>query len=222
MVRTIHSFIRRSGRITAAQQRAWDTLWTRYGVSHEQQLDLDKLFCRSAARHLEIGFGNGEALLTMAKNHAEHDYLGIEVHRAGIGHLLLTLEAAQITNVRIICGDAVEIFQHSLPLASLDVVYLFFPDPWQKKRHHKRRLVQPEFINLLAQRMKSGGRIHLATDWQDYAECMLQVFENSSEFSNCIAKASFAPRAPERLITKFEQRGLRLGHEVWDLCYQRQ
>lgn len=221
----IRSFVRRSGRVTLAQQRALDTLWPRYGVPTSQtRLDLEELFGRTAAKHLEIGFGMGDTLVNMAKTHPEDDYLGIDVYRPGVGRLLLQLEANQLSNVRVFCADAVEVLQYQLTVSSLDNVYLFFPDPWPRKRHHKRRLVQPEFIQLLAQRMKAGGYLYLATDWQDYAQQMLSVLESSPDFINSVATGEFAPSAApiERPLTKFEQRGLRLGNKVWNLLYQRQ
>jgi tRNA (guanine-N7-)-methyltransferase len=217
----LRSFVRRSGRITTAQQRALDTLWLRYGLDQKNLLNLAEVFGRQAEIHLEIGFGMGDALVTMAKTHPEHNYLGIDVHRPGIGSLLLKIEAEQLTNVRVLEADAVEVLQNYLPPTSLAVVYLFFPDPWPKKRHQKRRLVQPEFVHLLAQRMKPGGHLNLATDWQDYAEQMLQVLEATSDFVNGYTKGKFAPRPTERPLTKFEQRGQRLGHQVWDLIYWR-
>jgi len=220
MRRPIRSFVRRAGRMTSAQERALSTLWPRYGVDVESVLDLEALFGRQAEKHLEIGFGSGDALVTMASSHPEHDYLGIDVHRPGTGHLLMEIEAAQLTNVRVICADAVEVLQDGIPSQSLDAVYVFFSDPWHKKRHHKRRLIQPDFLKLLANRMKSGSYLHLATDWQDYAEYQLQVLEADPEFINCTS--GFAERPAERPLTKFEQRGLRLGHNVWDLLYQRQ
>lgn len=221
----IRSFVRRSGRVTVAQQRALETLWPRYGVPAGQtSLDLEELFGRTAAKHLEIGFGMGDTLVNMAKTHPEDDYLGIDVYRPGVGRLLLQLEANQLSNVRVFCADAVEVLQYQLAVSSLDNVYLFFPDPWPRKRHHKRRLVQPEFIQLLAQRMKSGGYLYLATDWQDYAQQMLSVLESSPDFINSITTGGFASSAApvERPLTKFEQRGLRLGNKVWNLLYQRQ
>jgi tRNA (guanine-N7-)-methyltransferase len=217
----IRSFTLRRGRITVAQQRALNTLWPRYGIEINNIINLDTLFGRGAEKHLEIGFGRGDALITMATRHPEHDYLGIEVHKAGIGHLLLQIEAHQLTNIRIICADASEILQDKLPSQSLDAIYLFFPDPWHKKRHHKRRLIQPPFVNLLAQRLKSGGILHLATDWENYAQQMLQILEMTPEFRNCVEPGHFAPRPLERFLTKFEQRGLRLGHSVWDLLFVR-
>lgn len=222
---TIRSFVRRSGRVTLAQQRALETLWPQYGVTaSKNRLNLEELFGRTAAKHLEIGFGMGDTLIDMAKTHPENDYLGIDVYRPGVGRLLLQLEAQQLTNVRVFCADAVEVLQYQLAIASLDSVYVFFPDPWPKKRHHKRRLVQAEFVKLLAQRLKSGGYLYLATDCQDYAEQMLAVLESSGDFINSVATNEFAPLALpiERPLTKFEQRGLRLGNQVWNLLYQRQ
>ena len=222
---TIHSFVRRSGRVTLAQQRALEILWPRYGVTtSKNRLNLEELFGRTAAKHLEIGFGMGDTLIAMAKTHPEYDYLGIDVYRPGVGRLLLQLEAQQLTNVRVCCADAVEVLQYQLTASSLDSVYIFFPDPWPKKRHHKRRLVQAEFVKLLAQRLKSGGYLYLATDWQDYAEQMLAVLEASLDFKNSVVTNEFAPVALpiERPLTKFEQRGLRLGNRVWNLLYQRQ
>mgnify|MGYP003574449770 CR=1 FL=1 len=220
--RSIRSFALRRGRITVAQQRALETLWPRYGIEINNILNLDELFGRQAKKHLEIGFGRGDALITMAKRHPEDDYLGIEVHQAGIGHLLLQIEAHQLTNIRIICADALEILQNNLSSQCLDAIYLFFPDPWPKKRHPKRRLIQLPFVNLLAQRLKSNGILHLATDWENYAEQMLQVLEIAPEFTNCVESNHFVPRPLERPLTKFEQRGLRLGHNVWDLLFVRQ
>ncbi len=213
----IHSCVRR-GRITPGQQRALDILWPHYGVEIDKVLDLNALFGRDAEKHLEIGFGNGEALVTMAKAHPENDYLGIDMYRPGVGHLLLQIKAAELSNVRVMCADAVEILQDHLPAHCLDSVYLFFPDPWPKRRHEKRRLLQAEFVKLLGQRIKFGGSLHLATDWKAYAEQMLEVLEDAPFFVNCVG--GFAPRPPERPLTKFEQRGLRLGHGVWDLLYQ--
>jgi tRNA (guanine-N7-)-methyltransferase len=222
---TIRSFVRRSGRVTLAQQRALETLWPRYGVTtSKNSLNLEELFGRTAAKHLEIGFGMGDTLVAMAKTHPEYDYLGIDVYRPGVGRLLLQLEAQQLTNVRVCCADAVEVLQYQITASSLDSVYIFFPDPWPKKRHHKRRLVQAELVKLLAQRLKSGGYLYLATDWQDYAEQMLAVLEASLDFKNSMVTHEFAPVALpiERPLTKFEQRGLRLGNQVWNLLYQRQ
>jgi tRNA (guanine-N7-)-methyltransferase len=217
----IPSFVRRKGRVSKAQKRALNDLWPYYGIEIDEVLDLEAVFGRPAKKHLEIGFGRGDALIAMAKAHPEYDYIGIDIYRPGIGYLLLQIEATELTNIRIICADAVEILQQYLPPHCLDAVYLFFPDPWQKKRHHKRRLIQAEFLKLLAQRLKSGAIFHLATDWENYAKQMFSELEAASDFINSIPAGGFAPRPQERPLTKFEQRGLRLGHGVWDLVYQR-
>ncbi len=215
----IRSFVRRSGRITSSQRKAVETLWPNYGVEIDGELNLEALFGRKAEKHVEIGFGNGDSLIAMAESNPQHDYLGIDVYTPGIGHLLIKVEAAQLTNVRVIHADAVEILKHNLPPSCLNSIYLFFPDPWPKKRHHKRRLIQPDFLKLLAQKIKPGGNLHLATDWENYAQHMLAVLEASPEFINYTN--GFSPRPAERHLTKFEQRGLRLGHGVWDLLYRR-
>jgi len=217
--RPIRSFVRREGRITGAQQRALDTLWERFGVAADIPLELNALFGREAPRVLEIGFGDGEALVCMAQAHPEIDYLGIEVHRPGVGHLLQRAAALELINLRVLCADAVTVLEQQVPAHCLDRVQIFFPDPWPKKRHHKRRLIQPEFVALLARRLKTGGHLHLATDWADYAEQMLEVLNASADFVN--TATAFAPRPDSRPLTKFEQRGQRLGHPVWDLVFQR-
>ncbi len=215
----IRSFVRRNGRITISQRKAIDKLWPVYGVEITGELNLDTLFGRKAEKHIEIGFGNGDSLIEMAASNPDYDYLGIDVYTSGIGHLLIKIEETQLTNIRIIQADAVEVLTNNLTSSCLDTVYLFFPDPWPKKRHQKRRLIQPNFINLLAQRIKPNGKLHLATDWENYAQHMLSVLEASLEFTN--HTNTFSPRPPERPLTKFEQRGLRLGHKVWDLLYRR-
>lgn len=217
----IRSFVRRSGRITLAQQRALDTLWPQYGVTADGILNFTELFGRNVPTYLEIGFGNGEALLTMAQRHPEFNYLGIEVHSPGVGHLLLQLSAQQLPNIRISDADAVVILQHHLPPHSLAGIHIFFPDPWPKQRHHKRRLIQPAVVKLLATVMQINGYLHLATDWPDYAQQMLQILDTTPEFINHSGLGCFTPRPPQRPLTKFEQRGHRLGHQVWDLVYRR-
>jgi tRNA (guanine-N7-)-methyltransferase len=216
--RPIRSFVRREGRLTAGQQRALDTLWPRFGIEFsEKMLDLASIFGRSAPITLEIGFGNGESLATMAQAEPERDFLGIEVHRPGVGHLLQRIEALRLTNLRVMCHDAVEVLKHQIPPGSLDTVQIFFPDPWHKKRHHKRRIIQPAFVALLAARMRPGGVLHLATDWEDYAQHMLEVLEASPQLRN--TASGFAPRPAHRPPTKFEERGQRLGHGVWDVVF---
>lgn len=220
--RTIRSFVLRQGRITRGQRTAFIRLMPRYGLDPAHgAFDFTSSFGRAARRTLEIGFGNGEALLALARAQPGEDFIGIEVHRPGIGRLLLALDAEQLANVRVVCADAVEVLQRCVPDASLDAVLLFFPDPWPKKRHHKRRLVQAEFIALLAQKLKSGGRLQLATDWPDYAAQMLAVLNNSPAFSNCAADGGYAPRPAQRPPTKFERRGVALGHPVRDLAFVR-
>jgi tRNA (guanine-N7-)-methyltransferase len=221
-LRSVRSFVLRSGRATAGQQRALALLWPKYGVEFSPTpLDLQALFGRSAPRMLEIGFGAGEALLEFAAAHREVDCIGIEVHRPGVGHLLLGAEAAALGNVRVICHDAVEVLQQQLAPASIALVHIFFPDPWPKKRHHKRRLIQPPFVELLAQVIAAGGTLRLATDWEPYALHMREVIDASAAFTNVAADAGFVTRPAERTLTRFERRGQRLGHRVWDLEYRR-
>ncbi|EIJ42725.1 tRNA (guanine-N(7)-)-methyltransferase [Beggiatoa alba B18LD] len=217
----IRSFVRRNGRMTPSQQLAYTDLWSHYGIEPDGVLDLNAIFARTQPKHLEIGFGMGDALIAMAQQHPDVDYIGIDVHLPGFGKVLKQIEAEQLSNIRLINGDAVLLLQHHLAIASLDAVYLFFPDPWHKKRHNKRRLVQPDFVELLASRLKVGGLFHLATDWQDYAEQMLQVVEACPHFQNLTAPNSYAPRPADRPLTKFELRGQRHGHGVWDLRYQK-
>ncbi len=221
-LRGVRSFVLRAGRATAGQQRALAELWPKYGVEFAPSpLDLQALFGRAAPRMLEIGFGAGEALLEFAAAHPEIDCLGVEVHRPGVGRLLLGAEAASLRNLRVICHDAVEVLQHQLTPSSLALVHIFFPDPWPKKRHHKRRLIQPPFVELLAKVIEPGGTLRLATDWEPYAQHMREVIDASAVFANVAADAGFVARSAERVLTRFERRGQRLGHGVWDLEYRR-
>ena len=220
--RPIRSFVRREGRITKAQERALAELWPRYGVdAGDAPLDLCALFGRKAPVHVEIGFGNGDVLAAMAARHPEYDYLGIEVHRPGIGALLRRLEAAGLGNARVMRADAKEVLARNIPDAALSAVNIFFPDPWPKKRHHKRRLIQPEFAELVRRKLQPGGMLHLATDWRDYAEQMLDVLSQTPGFENTAGAGAFAPRPSVRPPTRFEERGRRLGHEVYDLSFRR-
>jgi tRNA (guanine-N7-)-methyltransferase len=220
--RPIRSFVRREGRMTPAQQRALDELWPVYGLDLEAcPLDLDAVFGRRASRTLEIGFGMGDALLAMAAAAPAEDFIGVEVHRPGVGSLLKRLQDAGITNVRVFCADAVEVLDRCLPADSLSRVCLFFPDPWHKKRHHKRRLVQPPFVERVCDRLARGGVFHLATDWEDYARHMLEVLTASRKLCNTAPDGRFVPRPSYRPETKFERRGMRLGHGVWDLVFER-
>jgi len=220
--RSIRSFVTRTGRITEAQERALEVLWPKYGVEFTPTpLSLDTLFGRRAPRSVEIGFGNGDNLAKTAAEHPERDYLGIEVHRPGVGRLLLALEEGQLTNVRLICHDAVEVLARQIPPASLDEVVILFPDPWPKKRHHKRRLVQGAFVELVTERLAPGGLIRMATDWQPYAEEMLATLRANPRLLNLAADGAYIPRPADRIVTRFERRGERLGHDVWDLAFRR-
>jgi len=221
-LRRIRSFVRREGRLTRGQQRGLEKLWPEYGIEHDiGLLDLDAIFGRSAPRVLEIGFGNGASLADMAQQHPELDFLGIEVHRPGVGNLLQVIERDELTNIRVMQEDAVEILKNQIPFASLDKVQLFFPDPWHKKKHHKRRIVQADFVAMLKDRLKPKGIFHMATDWQHYAEHMLEVMNAAEGFNNLSETGDYVSRPDSRPLTKFEQRGHRLGHSVWDLMFEK-
>ncbi|MGA7749440.1 MAG: tRNA (guanosine(46)-N7)-methyltransferase TrmB [Gallionella sp.] len=218
--RHIRSFVLRQGRVSPAQQRACEALLPRLGIPYiAEPLDLDKAFERSAPRVLEIGFGMGDGTAAIALAHPENDYLALEVHTPGVGNLLKLIDTQHIGNIRIIQHDAVEVVRDMLGDATLDGIHIFFPDPWHKARHNKRRLIQAPFIALLVSKLKPGGYIHVATDWQDYAQQVLSVFSAEILLENIAA--GYAPRPAYRPLTKFEQRGLRLGHEVWDLLFRR-
>ena len=220
--RHIRSFVRREGRLTKGQQKALDTLGPKYMLEFDRQpLDLDALFGRQAPHYLEIGFGDGQALAEMAAAQPEVDFIGIEVHRPGVGSLLQRVEQHALTNVRVICADVVEVLKTMLADTCLDKVLLFFPDPWHKKRHHKRRLVQADFVALIQQKLKPAGVLHMATDWQDYAMHMLAVMRNAPGFNNTSSDETYVMRPAYRPLTKFEARGQRLGHGVWDLVFER-
>jgi tRNA (guanine-N7-)-methyltransferase len=220
--RSIRSFVVRAGRMTAAQERAWTELWPRYGIeTGDAPLDLATIFGRRAPLTLEIGFGNGESLVALAAAHPERDFLGLEVHRPGVGHLMLRAEELGLTNVRAVCRDAVEVLQQCITPGSLDEVLLYFPDPWPKKRHHKRRIVQPDFVALVANRLREGGTFRMATDWQPYSEHMLEVASGCAQLRNASPDGGFVQRPESRPVTRFERRGQRLGHGVWDLAFTR-
>jgi tRNA (guanine-N7-)-methyltransferase len=220
--RHIRSFVLRAGRTTPAQQRALVELWPAYGVEfHGAALDLDAIFGRRAPRCLEIGFGVGEVIGSLAENNPHIDYLGVEVHRAGIGRLLLRADAAVLSNLRVICHDAVEVLRTGIADDAVDEVLVFFPDPWHKKRHHKRRLIDAEFIAVVAAKLRSRGVLRLATDWQAYAEQMLAVCNASSALRSLSGDGSYVERPQFRPPTRFERRGERLGHGVWDLAYEK-
>lgn len=214
--------MRREGRITPAQQRALNELWSRYGVeAGGAAIDFARVYGREAPVIVEIGFGNGEALAAAAATHPEIDYLGIEVHRPGAGSLLRRLAAQEIKNVRVMLADAKEVLATQIPESSLLGVHLFFPDPWPKKRHHKRRLVQPEFAEMVCRKLRPGGYFHLATDWADYAGQMGSVLSATPGLVDARASEQFSRLVGSRLSTRFEHRGRGLGHEVRDLVFQR-
>lgn len=218
--RPVRSFVLRQGRVSAAQARAHEQLMPIYGVPYTgKPLDLDALFGRRAPRILEIGFGMGETTAQIAAANPDKDYLGIEVHTPGVGSLLKQIDEQGLRNLRVIQHDAVEVLQHMIPPASLDGVQIFFPDPWPKKRHHKRRLIQPPLVALVATRLKTGGILHAATDWEDYALQILEVLNGEPTLEN--TADGFAPRPASRPQTKFEARGLRLGHGVWDIVFRK-
>lgn len=218
--RAIRSFVLRQGRISEAQQRAYAQLQPRYVIEYAPQpLKLESAFGRNVPKILEIGFGMGGATAQIAAEHPENDYLGIEVHTPGVGALMRLLDVGNINNVRIIQHDAVEVLNQMIAPDSLDGIHIYFPDPWPKKRHHKRRLIQPPLVSLLASRLKPGGYLHLATDWQEYAEWMLEVLHGEPQLQN--TAADYAPKPDYRPETKFERRGLNLGHGVWDLVFRK-
>ncbi|RMG34542.1 MAG: tRNA (guanosine(46)-N7)-methyltransferase TrmB [Gammaproteobacteria bacterium] len=220
--RPIRSFVLRQGRLTRGQQRAFERYWSRFGLEYQDdRFDLHALFGNDNPVYLEIGFGNGESLAEMARGHPERNYIGVEVHAPGVGHLLMRLGELGLSNVRVFRHDAVEVLRDCFPDHSLAGVYLFFPDPWHKKRHRKRRIVQADFLTLLARKLRPGGIFHAATDWEDYAHHMRLVLNEHPEFRNTAEQGDFVPRPEDRPRTKFERRGQRLGHGVWDLIFER-
>jgi len=220
-LRKIRSFVRREGRMSRAQQQALEKLLPVYGITDlEHPLDIPHVFPFSGPCYLEIGFGMGSSLLEMAMQHPQNLYLGIEVHRPGIGSLLLRIEQMQVNNIRVINHDAVEVLEKIVPDRSLDGVYLFFPDPWHKRKHHKRRILQPAFVDMVREKLKPDAIFHMATDWEDYAMHMMQVMSQAPGFVNSMPPGQFADRA-DRPPTKYEQRGERLGHAVHDLIFLR-
>lgn len=219
--RPIRSFVLRQGRLTHGQERALQELMPEFGVPYAAQtLDLTQVFGREQSlKILEIGFGMGESTARIAQAHPEQDYLGVEVHTPGVGSLLKQIGELELKNLRIIQHDAVEVLKHMLADASLDGVHIFFPDPWHKKRHHKRRLIQAEFVRLLCSKLKPGAYLHVATDWQEYAEWVLDILQQEPQLQN--TAADYAPKPDYRPLTKFENRGIKLGHGVWDIIFRR-
>lgn len=220
--RRIRSFVRRETRMTRAQHRALVESWERFGVEAGFGGPApENWFGRCAPLVLEIGFGDGESLAAMAAANPETDYLGIEVHRPGVGHLLLRAEALGLTNLRIMCADAVEVLEQWMPDRRLDCVQIFFPDPWPKARHHKRRLIQPPFVSCLIRKLKPAGQLHVATDCEEYARSILEILCATPGLMNRADGNGFAARPVHRVLTKFERRGQRLGHKVWDMLFER-
>jgi tRNA (guanine-N7-)-methyltransferase len=221
-LRRVRSFVLREGRLTKGQERALAEQWPRFGIDYAgAPLDVAAVFGRRAPLVVEIGFGMGASLLAMAQAEPDKDFLGIEVHAPGVGAVLMGIAEQGLTNLRVMRHDAVEVLQHMLPAGSIDRLQLYFPDPWHKKRHHKRRIVQPAFVALLADRLAPGGLLHFATDWQPYAEWMLEVLAAEPALENLSATNDYVPRPDWRPGTRFEARGERLGHGVWDLLFRR-
>ena len=220
--RTIRSFVRRAGRITPSQQRAFETLWPVYGVEYGAELlAFDHVFGRSAPVVLEIGFGNGETLVEQAAANPDKDFIGIEVHEPGIGHCMLKAKEAGVTNLRLINHDAIEVLTQQVPHGSLSRLNLYFPDPWPKKRHHKRRIIAPPFLALVADRLADDGTLNVATDWANYAEHIDEILSQSNRFT-CVERREHDGEQPlDRPQTKFERRGLRKGHRICDWCFQK-
>lgn len=220
--KSIRSFVIRAGRITVGQKNAFDTWWPEYGLSlHDGAIDASQIFKREASLVLEIGFGMGDSLLEMARQETDTDFIGIEVHPPGVGRLLAVAGKEKLGNLRVYMADAMDVLDDCIADASVDRLQLYFPDPWHKKKHHKRRILQPAFVQKIRQKLKPGGVFHLATDWQNYAEYMLEVMTQAEGFSNLAQIGDYCPRPDYRPITKFERRGERLGHGVWDLLFQR-
>lgn len=219
--RRIRSFVLRQGRLTKGQARALETGFPKFGIRYEPRLlDLNAQFNRTGSKKiLEIGFGMGETTARIAQTLPECDFLAAEVHTPGVGALLKLIEESALTNIRVIQHDVVEVLQNMLPDASLDGVHIFFPDPWHKKRHHKRRLIQADFVQLICSKLKSGGYLHVATDWQEYAEWVLEVLSAEVQLQN--TAEDYATKPSYRPLTKFENRGIKLGHGVWDLVFVR-
>ncbi|GAA0856584.1 tRNA (guanosine(46)-N7)-methyltransferase TrmB [Aliiglaciecola litoralis] len=221
-VQKIRSFVKREGRLTKGQAKALEEFWPTMGLNHSDGiLDLAQVFGRQAPLVLEIGFGMGTSLVEMAAAEPDKNFIGIEVHRPGVGTCMADAHEKGVTNLRVYEHDAVEVFNDCLAEQTIDRLQLFFPDPWHKKRHHKRRIVQPEFVEKLRSKLKIGGVFHMATDWENYAEHMLEVMSQAPGFKNQSETADYVPRPDSRPLTKFEKRGHRLGHGVWDLMFER-
>lgn len=220
--RTIRSFVVRSGRTTEGQRKAMEKNWPRFGIEYTGALiDWESSFSRRAPLWIEIGYGNGAQTAHLAKIHPQINFLGIEIHLPGVGHLLKLADDDQLDNLKLIRHDAVEVLSECVEDSSVDQIMLFFPDPWPKKKHHKRRIVQPDFINLVANKLKPAGRFHLATDWEPYAEWMLESISMHPQLRNTSTSGHFIVPPDYRLLTKFENRGIKKGHGVWDLMFEK-
>lgn len=220
-MRQVRSFVLRAGRMTEGQQRAMEEAWPQYGLSVAEGLqNPSELFPNAKSIVLEIGFGMGDSLIEMARMHPDYGFIGIEVHKAGVGRLLSHVERESLENVRVYAEDAIEVLEHCIPDHSLDTLQLFFPDPWHKKKHHKRRIVQLEFAEKVRKKLKLGGVFHMATDWQPYAEHMMEIMSAAPGYKNQQGEGLFAPQPEWRPVTKFQRRGEKLGHGVWDLLFE--
>ena len=220
--RKIRSYVRREGRFTPAQKSAYESLWPVYGLDiTTEQWDFSRIFGRQSDVFLELGFGDGRVLKMLSAQHPENDYLGIEVHRPGVGRVMRELDQQGLKNVRVASEDGMELLQNSITAESLAGILIFFPDPWHKKKHKKRRMIQADFVHMAATRLKPGGILHLATDWEDYAQQMLEVLSAEPMLINTSPENAYVERPQSRPLTKYEERGLRLGHSVWDLVFRR-
>jgi tRNA (guanine-N7-)-methyltransferase len=218
----IKSFVIRAGRMTESQQKGWSSVFPEHGFTlSERRFDWDRSFAVAGRRVLEIGFGMGDSLVAMADQNPQDRYLGIEVHRPGVGKLLSEVDKRGIKNLKVFAEDAVQVLEEAIPQESIDLLQIFFPDPWHKKRHHKRRLIQPDFVELLVSRLSAAGHLHLATDWQPYAEHMMEVLSANALLLNTAGQNNYIVRPESRPETKFERRGHRLGHGVWDLLFEK-
>ncbi|NMP30843.1 tRNA (guanosine(46)-N7)-methyltransferase TrmB [Thalassotalea sp. M1531] len=221
-IRTVRSFVKREGRLTKGQAHAMENHWQDIGLSHQDgMIDVNAVFGNDNPLVLEIGFGMGKSLVEMANNAPELNYIGVEVHRPGVGACIATAVEQEVKNLRVYEHDAIEILADCIPDGSLSTVQLFFPDPWHKKKHHKRRIVKPEFVETIRQKLKVGGVFHMATDWENYAECMLEDMQSAPGYKNLSENNDYVPRPDSRPLTKFENRGQKLGHGVWDLQFEK-
>ena len=220
-IRKIQSFVKRSGRLTEGQKYGLNELWPEYGINPtaDNIIDFGSIFKKPQDIILEIGFGNGDSLLQMAINEPEHNFLGIEVYEAGVGRLINEAHKHNLTNLKVIKEDAVEVLKNNIASNSLSGFQLYFADPWHKKKHHKRRIVQNEFMDMMSEKLINSGFVHMATDWEHYAEQMMETLEMHAHFKNTLDAHIYSPRPERRPITKFERRGERLGHGVWDLIF---